>query len=155
MSAAERVPVIVARLRNHFPEVNRVADSSRPVQLEVTAADCKRGARGEADSCAMARACKRELKCDGVLIWRSTAWVVTGDTAVKYSVPASLSREIAIFDRGAEFMPGVYGLSKVPKSASVSDAARARRSGNKIRGKKPGARPMLKYHRTDGIRVSR
>ena len=147
------VPRLVAKLRNHFPGVNRVADGKRPISVEVTAADCKRGDRSEPDSCAMARACRREMECDGVLIWRSTAWVVKGDLAVKYHVPPSLGREIVVFDRGGAFLPGTYGLSAVPKSGSVEDAKRPRR--NKISGGGHGkpARKGLAYHRTESIRV--
>ncbi len=149
------VPAIVAKLRTYFPDVNRVADGARPVSVEITASDCEKSDRKNPESCAMARACKRKLGCDGILVWASIAWIVKGDLAVKYMVPASLSREIAIFDRGAEFMPGTYHLRAPAHTEQMSDAARERRRAKERAGRKHAkTKTAYVYHKTANIRVS-
>lgn len=145
-------PRIVAKLRTYFPGVDRVADGAGDIRVTVTPADCSKGARGDGESCAMARACKRELKCDGILIWNSIAWVVKGNLATKYMVPASLAKEVAIFDRGADFMPGEYHLSHVPESAKLKDRERLRKGkGGKNKGR---SRTPRAYHKTGGVRMA-
>lgn len=148
------VPAIVAKLRTYFPDVNKVADGTKPVRVEITEEDCQSGKRSDPESCAMARACRRELGCDGILVWASVAWIIKGNTAVKYMVPASLSREIAIFDRGAEFMPGVYHLRPVSRTSSIKDASRERKRGADRRAKHGKTKTAYVYHKTANIRVS-
>lgn len=149
------IPAIVAKLRTYFPEVDRVADSAKPITVEISEADCAGGDRKKPETCAMARACVRDLGCDGILVWASVAWIIKGRTAIKYMVPQALSREIAIFDRGAEFAPGTYHLRPVTRSSSVTDAARARRRGAQKRRATHGkTKTAFVYHKTANIRVS-
>lgn len=98
-----------------FPEVTNTKDAKRPIQIEVTKGDVSVSKRRAHSGCAMAVACKRKLKVDGVIIARSTAYLIKGKTAIRFGVPGSLEREVTSFDRGSNFEPGVYQLSKPGK----------------------------------------
>jgi hypothetical protein len=107
-----KVPKALHNVRKFFPKVTRVTDATKGLEIEVTKQDDKISRRNDHAGCAMAVACKRELKLDGVIISRSVAYLVKGDEAVRYYVPESASREIVSFDRGGGFEPGTYGLTK-------------------------------------------
>ncbi len=132
-----------------FPNVKRVVDAKKDSDFEVTKRDTSSATVRNHKACAMAVACKRKLDLDGVIMSVSTAYLVKGDTATRYKVPPSVSREIVAFDRQASFEPGEYKLKAVPSSASLgahqggADSPRkARSNGKRFR------------HKTDNIRAS-
>lgn len=147
----QRAPAIVGRIRQFFPQVNRVADSTKSLTVTVTERDCKNAKEKKEDDCAMAHALERELKCDGAIVRPTVAWVIKGDLAVKYQVPGSVAREIVSFDRHHDFRPGEYQLSAVYKCRRMDAPGRASTE-------KPGRRKHLKTrtplvtHISDGIR---
>jgi hypothetical protein len=105
--------VQMSRIKKLFPNVKIVKDADTAVAVEVTASDNRQGATKDPEDCAMARACKREYGLDGVIISLSKAYLVKGDTAIRYEVPPSLRSEVVSFDRNKTFEPGVYSLSPV------------------------------------------
>jgi hypothetical protein len=107
-----KVPKALHNVRKFFPKVTRVTDASKGLEIEVTKQDDKISRRSDHAGCAMAVACKRELKLDGVIIARTVAYLVKGDEAIRYDVPEAVSREIVSFDRGGGFAPGNYALTK-------------------------------------------
>jgi hypothetical protein len=99
-------------VRKFFPKVTRVTDAAKGLEIEVTKQDDKTSRRSDHAGCAMAVACKRELKLDGVIIARTVAYLVKGDEATRYYVPERAAREVISFDRGGGFDPGTYQLNR-------------------------------------------
>ena len=131
-------------VRKHFPDVKTVKDAKSNISVEVTKQDVAISKRGKHKECAMAVACKRKMKLDGVLIARSIGYVIKGNTATRFKIPTSLSREVTSFDRGASFEPGTYSLAKPDKALGTR-----KRSGKHSRS---GKGPQF-HHFTVGIRA--
>ena len=102
-----------------FPRVKKVTDATEKTTIEVTAKDAASKAVKDYGACVMAVACKRKLHLDGVIIARSVAYLIKGDEAIRYLVPASVAREIVSFDRGAGFEVGTYELAKINPCAKL------------------------------------
>lgn len=99
-------------IQDYFPQVQRVIDAKRKRIVEVTERDCALAVAKSHTICALAIACKRFFKADGVIIQVTTAFIVKGARAIRYRLPTSIGREITSFDRGAEYDPGRYLLSR-------------------------------------------
>ena len=85
-------------VKKFFPNVTRVVDASRNASIEVTTKDSQSKAVKDHNDCAMAVACKRKFHLDGVIISRTTAYLVKGTQARRFKLPSSVSREIVSFD---------------------------------------------------------
>lgn len=101
-----------SQIKAFFPQVTKIEDAKHPLNVEVTSADVRSSKRMKHVECAMAVACKRKFKADGMIIGRQTAYLIKGTTAVRFTMPESVRKEIVSFDRGAGFEPGEYQLSK-------------------------------------------
>jgi hypothetical protein len=108
-------------VRKFFPQVKTVVDSTRNAVIEVTRGDASSRAVKNHSACAMAVACKRKFKLDGVIISRSVAYLIKGNKARRFKLPESVSREVVSFDRGAGFQPGKYHLEKIPESVKLGN----------------------------------
>jgi hypothetical protein len=139
----------LAAVRKFFPNVTHVEDASESIDVTVTVADDKASKRMEHDTCAMAVACKREQKVDGVIISRKTAYLIKGKTATRYELPESVSREVVSFDRGAGFAPGDYSM-RPPSGSRKLGALSGGVGGDRHRGT---GKPVRRVHKTDGIRA--
>jgi hypothetical protein len=106
-------------VKKFFPKVKSVVDATTPTLIEVTKKDTESKAVKNHSACAMAVACKRKFKLDGVIVSRSIAYLIKGNKARRFLLPASVSREIVSFDRGAGFQPGTYQLERVTKSLQL------------------------------------
>lgn len=146
----QRAPAVVGRIRQFFPQVNRVADSTKSLKVTVTERDCKNAKERKEDDCAMAHALEREVKCDGAIVRPRVAYIIRGDLAIKYQVPESVSREIVSFDRHHDFRPGEYQLSAVYKCRRSDYKGRSSRG--KAGRRHNRTRTPLVAHTTDGIR---
>jgi len=135
----------------HFPQVTKVEDATKNVTVEVTKQDESHSSKKDINGCAMAVACKRVFKADGVIMARSTAYLVKNDLAIRYKVPNSVSREITSFDRGAGFSPGVYQLSKIAASMRLDYKREHGSDGGRVANK--GKTAGRYQHRTEGIRA--
>src|SRR5947209_11513354 len=93
-------------VRHFHPQINKVVDGDEDILIEVTPQDSKSAKVKKHIECALAVACKRKLKADGVIISRATAYIIKGKTATRFKLPNSVSREIVSFDRNAGFDEG-------------------------------------------------
>lgn len=132
-------------VQQHFPAVTKVIDATKPIMVEVTKGDEKASKKRKHSECAMAVACKRSFSVDGVIISRSTAYLIKDKVAVRYKVPTTVAREVTSFDRGAGFEPGTYQLSKPGKWQSLGTPG-----GNTAH---TGKGNKLKRHVTTNIRA--
>lgn len=94
-----------------FPQVTQVIHATKPVLVDVRARDCEEGKSYQTDECALAKAAKRQFKADGVAIRLSDSFVIKGKTAIRFSTPDTVKRELVSFDRHKDFAPGSYRLS--------------------------------------------
>lgn len=135
----------LARVRKYFPKVNHVIDATSDINVEVTQRDLSTAKRKNHEECAMAVACKRAKSLDGVIMSMASAYTIKGDTATRFSVPDSVSREIIVFDRGSDFVPGTYSLTVPEHSLGTQQ-----RTGPKTVTGKKLYRPR---HITTGVRA--
>ena len=137
-------------VQHYFPNVTKVKDAKKNLSIDVTKQDAKEAARRNHESCAMAVACKRKEHADGVIMSVSTAYIIKGNTATRYKVPESVSREIVAFDRDAYFEPGEYRLIK-PCPTNLLGA----RTGAVDLTSKPRTKNRKGFqHMTGGIRTA-
>lgn len=108
-----RLPRSVRRM---FPNVTSAVDAAAPIEISVNRKDCKSAKKFDPTECALARAAKRELHVEGVIIGIGSSYIIKGDTAVRFDTPQSVKREIVSFDRHGDFAPGEYYLT--PKCPS-------------------------------------
>jgi hypothetical protein len=144
MTAYKRSLAIV---RKYFPKVQEVEDGDGPLTVEVTNADSNSAAVRNHEGCAMAVACKRKTKADGVIISIGSAYVIKGKIATRYRVPGAVQREIVSFDRDAGFAPGSYELAPLTPSQRIGESHRTNHT-HKVTGT-----PQVRKHRTSGIRT--
>ncbi len=107
----------LTRVRRFFPNVERVRDSRRTVQVRVKDIDTKSGKKKDPAGCALARACVREHIADGAIIGLGYSWLIKKNVATRYKTSVGVAREVVSFDRHQDFAAGVdYKLSKVGPS---------------------------------------
>lgn len=75
-----------------FPDVGKVIDGRRDVLVEVTLRDANSASVRNHKACALAVACKRGLKQDGVVIARSVAYLIKDGVAMRYLLPGQERR---------------------------------------------------------------
>jgi hypothetical protein len=132
-------------VQKHFPNVVRVKEAKANVVVEVGKKDVTESKRKDHEGCAMAVACKRKFKLDGVLIATSSAYLIKGETATRFRVPPSVAREVVSFDRGAGFEEGTYRLSK---PCNPPDSGGTPNRANEGKGKAKG-----QLHKTTNVRA--
>lgn len=152
MSDSQRVPPSVRMIRRYFPKVDRVAEATKPIEIEVTSKDLDGAKKKSENGCVMANACGRLPGVDGAIIKPSFAYVIRGTLAIRYKTPVSVAREIVSFDRHKDFRIGTYHLSRVSKSQTLENNRKGRAKG-RPRGRNTGAHSKHRvYHRTAGMR---
>lgn len=142
-------PKLLYRLKKHFPNVTRVADASAALEVTVTKDDGSHGKKKQEDACAMANACVRQYGCEGALIRPRVAYLISGDLAIRFSVPNSVAREIVSFDRHHDFRPGDYQLSAISKCNRLGRETPHRTDARP--GRHKHRRPLVTHH-SQGIR---
>lgn len=140
----------LSMIRQYFPKVDKVGDSDKPVIVEVTAEDVAKSEVKNHETCALAIACKRFFKADGVVIGLTTSWIVRGKTAIRYRNAGTVSREITSFDRKAGFDVGFYLLTPASPSNKLGTvrAYDPVRSGRKGLGRRPQFKHYTRNVRT-------
>lgn len=141
------MPSSLEIVRKFFPQVEQVADAKKALHVSVTRKDSNSSTVKNHKGCAMAVACKREHKLDGVVISRKRAYTVVGNKAIRYELPESVSREVVSFDRNAGFAEGEYQLSVPHKPAKY-----AARPGRETRERNGYVARFA--HQTEGIRTA-
>jgi hypothetical protein len=101
-------------LHKLFPQVETTVDADYPIEVLVNQDDCDGATQLDPTNCALARAAKRDLKADAVVIGVGTSYIIRGKNAVRFNTPERVAREIVSFDRNHDFEPGVYKL--IPKA---------------------------------------
>jgi hypothetical protein len=140
-------------VQKYFPDVKRVHDAGRPVILQVTAADSKNARTRDHSGCAMAVAARRTFHARGVIISIGQAYVIKKDSAIRFKLPPSVSREVVSFDRNAGFAEGEYKMSAPSKShrhGARNDRARNTKNHPSSSDK---TKPETFKHFTPGIRA--
>lgn len=138
---------VLTTVQKFFPGVTQVVDANRPTKIEVTKQDASSKGLKNHEACALAVACKNRFHLDGVIISRTTAYLVKGKKARRFQLPPSVGREIVSYDRGAGFAPGTYTLSAVTKNKRMG--ARQSKSVSKTGA---GAAKQFR-HITTGVRT--
>lgn len=141
--AKHRVEKHLSIIRKLFPRVERIVDAVDPIRIEVTPRDQREAVKLDPQRCAMAQACRRQERVDGVVISLSIAYLIKGNTAVRYSVPPSVSREITTFDRHKDFRAGEYHLGAPSRAHSTRGPHKS--GGN-------GRKAVLRHY-TGGVRA--
>jgi hypothetical protein len=139
----------LSTVQKFFPQVKKVTDATEPADIEVLLADAKPKGVKHHEACAMAVACKRKFNLDGVVISRSTAYLVKGNKARRFKLPPATAKEIVSFDRGGGFAPGTYRLSAVGNWAKLG---RQQGSDKSKRRDSDGSKKKFR-HITTGIRT--
>jgi hypothetical protein len=135
---------VVKTVQRYHPEVTKVVDARKDVTIKVTDEDCHMSESKAPNECAMATAFKRTY--DGAIISVSSAYLIKGTTAYRYTVPPAVAREIVTFDRYHDFSPGTYHLKAPPPSAKLGSLSPHFLNGGHSRKLK------RRQHKTTGIR---
>lgn len=128
-----------------------VIDGKRPLKLKITANDCRKGDPKDPSSCAIARACRRELHVAEARVHLSRVYIrATGAKSwTRYNTPAALRQEIIAFDRGGSFAPGEHIIPIVIPSKKLT----GKRQGGPGGGKKSAhPRKRRAYHKVADVR---
>lgn len=92
-----------------------VFDAKRPVKLTVNKNDIEKADLKEPADCAVARACRRELRAKEVRVHLSRIYVKTNEGSwTRYFTPRAMRSEIIAFDRGGTFEADEYYLTAPP-----------------------------------------
>lgn len=95
-------------VQKFYPNVVKVKDATKPLEVTVAKTDVDNSKVRNHKDCVFAHACKRMEDIDGAIIAIKSAYIIKGDTAIRYSIPDSLAREIVAFDRDGKFETGDY-----------------------------------------------
>lgn len=134
-----------------FPKALYAVDSSEAVEITVSQKDCKDAAKLNPTECALARAAKRELHADGVIIGMSSSYIIKGDKAIRFQTPESVRREIVSFDRHQDFAPGDYYLTPKAPASRLGTYQTTRNNEGRKGGKNKTAR--RKIHQSVRVRI--
>ncbi len=139
----------LTRIQKQFPQVTKVRDSKRTIEVTVEPQDSAQGRKKDPQSCALARACVRTKIADAAIIGLSFSWLIKGDTAIRYKTSTGVGREITSFDRHHDFASGKdYKLSKIAKSNRLGKRWTGPRSPHASK------RPVTqKFHHTANVRI--
>ena len=134
-------------IQRMFPDVKIVSDAKESVQISVNHRDCKVAQRLNPTECALAKAAKRELHVDKVIIGLSTSYLIKDNEAIRFATPEAVQREIVSFDRHQDFAPGDYYLRpKAPTNKmGMNNHYKAKNGGNH--------KPTRKIHHSARVRV--
>ena len=105
-------------VQKFFPKVTKVQNSDSYAEIHVTEKDVKASKTKDHKNCALATACKREFKADGVIMSRAIAYLIFKKNAYRFRVPVLASKQIKEFDKTAQFVPGIYELTP-PRSKTI------------------------------------
>jgi hypothetical protein len=132
----------------------KVYDAKSRVVIEVSREDITGGKSKEPSSCAAARACLRQVpKCTEVRVYKSRTYLKLQNKWYRFHTPQSMKLEIVAFDRGANFLPGVYVLSPMQPSKVATGKSQSKAKApilKKDRNKTPKKR--AKPHMLTGVR---
>jgi len=135
----------IHNVRKFFPQVETVKDAYKRLTIEVTKRDEANSHRKKHSECAMAVACKRAMKLDGVIVSATTAYLIKDTVATRYQLSMAAQKEVVAFDRGGGFCPGEYQLVKPQQNLGRQEGGKDKRAR--------GTKPKKRHHFTEGIRA--
>jgi hypothetical protein len=136
-------------VQSRYPGVTKVVDATEDLPFTVTPKDAKDGVPLSHTECPGSLGVQRLPKVTGSIISKRSAYVIKGDTAIRYRVPESLTREETAKDRGGSFQPGDYKLKAPRKGERLED-----RYTGKTHNKSNRRRPSFTPHVTENMRTS-
>lgn len=139
----------LTRVQKLFPHVTSMVDANSDIDIRVTKSDTQTKAVKNHSECALAHACRRSFQADGAMINVTSAYIIKGNTATRYKLPESVSREIVSFDREAAFEPGDYHLHTPPPSSRLGTPQRTGSRGGYVKGAGKRVQP---HHLTENVR---
>ena len=142
------LPRSVKRL---FPQVIAAYDADKPVEISVNKKDCTDATALDPTECALAKAAKRELHADAVIIGMTSSYIIKDKTAIRFQTPQSVQREIVSFDRHKDFAPGDYYLTPKSKNARLGSGHATKAKNN--HGNPNNKTAKRKMHHSARIRV--
>ncbi len=125
---------LLKRLQRHVPNIKRVRDAKNGFRIEVTDKDCMKYGQRAYQSCAIAIAAKRFQICNDAIITRSTAYLVRGATAYRFSISKRASKELREFDKNGTFTPGMYLVSPPTHKLGAAHGVQGSNKREKPRG---------------------
>lgn len=128
-----------------------IIDSKRPIKIIVTPADCRNGDSKEPESCAFAKACRREMHVEEARVHLGRVYLKTkgGKNWTRYITPKDLRSEIIAFDRGGQFASGQYTLASVPPKKQI----RGRQGSVKVGKRKVATKKRKPAHVVQDVRT--
>jgi len=144
---ARQIP-LPRSIKRLFPNVTVALDADKAIDISVSRKDCKEAKKLNPSECALARAARRELHADGVIVGLSTSYVIKDNTAVRFQTPERVQREIVSFDRHQDFSPGEYRLIPKPPTAKLGTGHHRPKNGG---GKNKNA--TRKVHHSARVRI--
>lgn len=120
-----------------------VLDAKRPLDLHITSRDCNGGDPKRPETCAAAKAIRREHQVIDCKVHLSRVYVRQNKgNWTRYQTPPALQREIVTFDRGGVFEPGTYTLIPIVPSERARRGKRGGSKPRKARGNATGRNRM-------------
>jgi len=130
-----------------------VHDAKSRVVIEINREDINAGKSKEPSSCAAARACLRQVpKCTSVRVYKSRTYLKIDNKWFRYHTPNSMRLEIVAFDRGTNFLPGVYVLSPMQPSHRGLGKSQSKTKAPNGKKKKMAKNERPRYHVIKGVR---
>lgn len=106
-----------------------VIDAKHDLELEIVSRDCKGGDPLRPESCAAARAARRQFDAYDVRIHLTRVYIRTNKgNWQRYIASDRLHQEVIVFDRGGEMMPGKYMLLSPKKSQRIGQYHKGKKS---------------------------
>jgi hypothetical protein len=125
-----------------------VGNAHMPIRLEVTKQDITKGARKNANSCAIAVAAVRQIKgVTAAKVHLGVIYLCQNGRWRRWHTSSAARTEIIVFDRGGRFVPGQYDLLPVPPQSLLKRTRRGPRPG-------PKRRRRRKPHYVEDVRDS-
>lgn len=129
-----------------------VKDATKKIVVEIARQDIVGGKTKDPSACAAARACIRQIpKCTQARVFKSRTYLKIGDKWLRFHTPASMRLEIAAFDRGTNFLPGVYTLAPLQPSHRENGSSRGGKKKPVRKSPRSGKKRTV-YHKLEGVR---
>jgi hypothetical protein len=128
-----------------------VLDAKKSVKLIVTEEDVKGGNPKKPNTCAVAKACMRQMHVKEVRVHLGRVYVRSNNLNwQRFITSRAMRTEVIAFDRGGRFAPGEYILKKITPAAATGKQQGSDKKTKK-RSKSKGIRRA--YHVVTDVRV--
>lgn len=101
---------VLSNVRKYFPKVEEVQDAVEDVLFQVKAIHTQIGVKKAKRKCPIAWALRETLGASGVVVGKTTIFVVHDKVATRYRNHCDLMEQLISFDYGFPFVPGEYKI---------------------------------------------